>query len=121
SIDNVFSGIITMLIDSSMYNRFSQFQLPDALAFFSGKRLVPIMTSVAMLVASGILFFVWPVVYSGLVSFGTAISNLGAAGAGLYGFFNRLLIPTGLHHALNSVFWFDTVGIDDIAKFRDGT
>ena len=121
SIENAFIGIITGLIAASMYNRFSQVQLPDALAFFSGKRLVPIMTSVAMLVASGILFFVWPVVYSGLVSFGTAISNLGAAGAGLYGFFNRLLIPTGLHHALNSVFWFDTVGIDDIAKFRDGT
>src|SRR5699024_11777568 len=62
---------------------------------------------ISMLVATAILFFVWPIVFSGLVSFGTAISNLEFVGAGLYGFFNRLLIPTGLHHALNSVFWFD--------------
>src|SRR5690625_7628737 len=90
-----------------MYNRFSHVQLPDFLAFFSGNRLVPIMTAISMLVATAILFFVWPMVFSGLVSFGTAISNLEFIGAGLYGFFNRLLIPTGLHHALNSVFWFD--------------
>src|SRR5699024_5900026 len=50
----------------------------------------------------------------------TAISNLGAGGAGLYGFFNRLLIPTGLHHALNSVFWFDVAGINDIGNFLSG-
>ncbi|RFA35615.1 PTS glucose transporter subunit IIBC [Virgibacillus dokdonensis] len=121
NIENVFVGIISGIIASIMYNRFSHVQLPDALAFFSGKRLVPIMTSVAMLFVTGILFFVWPVVYNALVSFGTAISDLGAVGAGLYGFFNRLLIPTGLHHALNSVFWFDVAGIDDIGKFRDGT
>lgn len=78
------------------------------------------MTSVSMLVMSVILFFIWPVIYSGLVSFGTAISNLGYIGAGLYGFFNRLLIPTGLHHALNSVFWFDVAGINDIGNFWSG-
>lgn len=121
AIENVFIGIISGIVASIMYNRFSHVQLPDALAFFSGKRLVPIMTSVAMLFVSGLLFFIWPVVYTALVSFGTAISDLGAIGAGLYGFFNRLLIPTGLHHALNSVFWFDVAGIDDIGKFRDGT
>lgn len=120
-IDNAFIGIISGIIASMMYNRFSHVQLPDAFAFFSGKRLVPIMTSVAMLAASAALFFIWPVVFSGLISFGTGISKLGAIGAGLYGFFNRLLIPTGLHHALNAVFWFDTIGIDDIGKFRDGT
>ncbi|MBS4179167.1 N-acetylglucosamine-specific PTS transporter subunit IIBC [Lederbergia citrea] len=120
-IENAFIGIISGIIASMMYNRFSHVQLPDAFAFFSGKRLVPIMTSIVMLVASAALFFLWPVVFSGLVSFGTAISKLGAVGAGLYGFFNRLLIPTGLHHALNAVFWFDTIGINDIGKFRDGT
>ncbi|MCA9766854.1 MAG: PTS transporter subunit EIIC, partial [Carnobacterium sp.] len=81
----------------------------------------PIMTSIAMMVVSMILLFVWPVVFSGLVTFGTTISKLGAVGAGLYGFFNRLLIPTGLHHALNSVFWFDVAGINDIGNFWGNT
>src|SRR5699024_3977204 len=115
--ENVFIGIITGVIAASMYNRFSGVKLPDALASFSGKRLAPIMSAAAMVVLAAILYFVWPVVYSWLVSFGTAISSLGAAGAGLYGFFNRLLIPTGLHHALNSVFWFDVAGITTIGKF----
>ncbi|OUM91130.1 N-acetylglucosamine-specific PTS transporter subunit IIBC [Caldibacillus debilis] len=119
-IGNAFVGILSGIVAANMYNRFSHVQLPDALAFFSGKRLVPIMTSVAMLVVSLALFFIWPVVYSGLVSFGTAISKLGAVGAGIYGFFNRLLIPTGLHHALNSVFWFDVAGINDIGNFWSG-
>ncbi|MEH7223994.1 N-acetylglucosamine-specific PTS transporter subunit IIBC [Bacillus sp. JJ1566] len=119
-IGNQFIGILSGLVAAGMYNRFSEVQLPDALAFFSGKRLVPIMTSVAMIVASAILFFVWPVVYTGLVSFGKGISELGSIGAGLYGFFNRLLIPTGLHHALNSVFWFDVAGINDIGNFWSG-
>jgi len=117
SIKNAFVGILSGIIASIMYNRFSEVRLPDALAFFSGKRLVPIMSAAAMLVVSAVLFIVWPIVYSGLVSFGTSISDLGALGAGLYGFFNRLLIPTGLHHALNSVFWFDVAGINDIGNF----
>lgn len=119
-IENAFVGIISGLVAANMFNRFSEVQLPDALAFFSGKRLVPIMTSAAMLVVSAILFFVWPVVYGWLVSFAEAIVGLGASGAGLYGFFNRLLIPTGLHHALNSVFWFDVAGINDIGNFWSG-
>ncbi|MDQ0155294.1 PTS system N-acetylglucosamine-specific IIC component [Robertmurraya andreesenii] len=116
-IDNAFIGILSGIVASSMYNRFSHVKLPDFLAFFSGKRLVPIMSAVSMLIISAPLFFIWPFVYGALVSFGEGISSLGATGAGLYGFFNRLLIPTGLHHALNAVFWFDTVGIDDIGKF----
>ncbi|MFB1049994.1 N-acetylglucosamine-specific PTS transporter subunit IIBC [Paraliobacillus sp. JSM ZJ581] len=120
-IENQFVGIISGIVASIMYNRFSHVKLPDALAFFSGKRLVPIMTAVSMLAVSGILFFVWPVIYTGLVSFGKSIVDLGATGAGIYGFFNRLLIPTGLHHALNSVFWFDVAGIDDIANFWSST
>ena len=64
--------------------------------------------------------YIWPAVYSGLVSFGEGISKLGPLGAGIYGFFNRLLIPVGLHHALNSVFWFDVAGINDIPNFLGG-
>ncbi|WP_163580629.1 N-acetylglucosamine-specific PTS transporter subunit IIBC [Gracilibacillus saliphilus] len=120
NVENQFIGIISGIIASIMYNRFSHVKLPDAFAFFSGKRLVPIMTAVSSLLISAVLFFVWPVVYSGLVSFGKAILDLDAIGAGLYGFFNRLLIPTGLHHALNSVFWFDVAGINDIANFWSG-
>lgn len=120
-IGNAFVGILSGLVAASCYNRFSQVKLPDALAFFSGKRLVPIMSAVSMILVSVILFFLWPLVFQGLVSFGEAISKLGAAGAGLYGFFNRLLIPTGLHHALNSVFWFDVAGINDIGNFWAST
>lgn len=116
-IGNAFIGIISGLVAAGCYNKFSHVQLPQAFAFFSGKRLAPIMTSVAMIVVSVILFFVWPIVYGGLVSFGESIIGLGPVGAGIYAFFNRLLIPTGLHHALNSVFWFDVAGINDIGKF----
>ena len=120
-IQNAFIGILSGLIASYAYNRFSKVVLPQALAFFSGKRLVPIVTAGLMIVISVVLFFIWPMCYTGLVKFGTAISSLGAVGAGIYGFFNRLLIPTGLHHALNSVFWFDAIDINDITNFWNGT
>ncbi|MBE9888043.1 PTS transporter subunit EIIC [Enterococcus durans] len=118
--NNVFIGIIAGLTAAAMYNRFSQVKLPMALSFFSGKRLVPIMSALAMLIISAILLFIWPSVYDVLVAFGKGISRLGFVGAGLYGFFNRLLIPTGLHHALNSVFWFGVAGINDIGNFLAG-
>lgn len=119
-IENAFIGMLSGIVASIMYNRFSKTQLPAAFAFFSGKRLVPILSAVSMLIVAVILLFLWPAIYSGLVSFGTQISKLGAIGAGLYGFFNRLLIPTGLHHALNAVFWFDLAGINDIGNFWAG-
>ncbi len=112
-----FTGILAGLIGSSCYNKFKGTKLPSALAFFSGKRSVAIVTAGMSIVASLILFFAWPVIYGGLVSFGEMIMGAGAIGAGIYGFFNRLLIPFGLHHALNSVFWFNIAGIDDIGKF----
>lgn len=115
--NNVLIGIITGLISATLYNRFSDVKLPDYLAFFSGRRAVPIIAAFTMIFVALVLLFVWPVLYNILVNFGQWISGLGATGAGLYGFFNRLLIPTGLHHALNSVFWFDTVGINDIGNF----
>ncbi len=114
---NQFIGILTGLIGAACYNKFKSTKLPDALSFFSGKRSVAIVTAGVTIVVSLILFFVWPVLYGGLVAFGTAVSSTGALGVGLYGFFNRLLIPFGLHHALNSVFWFDAVGIADLYKF----
>ncbi|MBO0482653.1 N-acetylglucosamine-specific PTS transporter subunit IIBC [Candidatus Enterococcus courvalinii] len=118
--NNVFVGIVAGLVAAEMYNRFSQVKLPMALSFFSGKRLVPIMSALGMLLISAILLFIWPSVYDVLVAFGKGISGLGFIGAGVYGLFNRLLIPTGLHHALNSVFWFDVAGINDIGNFLAG-
>ena len=112
-----FIGILCGLIGAACYNKFKSTKLPDALSFFSGKRCVAIVTAGASLVATIILYFVWPVIYGALVAFGEAIMSTGAIGAGIYGFFNRLLIPFGLHHALNSVFWFDVAGINVIGKF----
>jgi N-acetylglucosamine PTS system EIICBA or EIICB component len=119
-IGNAFIGILSGLIGSTCYNRFKAIKLPAALAFFSGKRFVAIATAGVTIVASLILFFVWPFLFGALVSFGKAIISTGAVGAGIYGFANRLLIPTGLHHALNNVFWFDLAGINDLANFWSG-
>lgn len=119
-IDNAFIGILAGLIGSACYNKFKSTKLPDALAFFSGKRCVAIITAGVTILASLVLLFVWPFVYQALVSFGTAIVGTGAIGAGIYGFLNRLLIPTGLHHALNQVFWFDVAGINDLKNFWSG-
>lgn len=116
-ISNVFVGIICGIVASQLYNHFHETKLPMALAFFSGRRLIPILSAGAMLIVSGIMFVIWPVAYNALISFGEAIAKLGPLGAGIYGMCNKLLIPTGLHHALNSVFWFDVAGINDIGKF----
>ena len=117
---NVFFGIMVGCIAGALYNKFGKTKLPDFLAFFSGRRCVPILTAAIMSVISLILLFVWPAVYGALVWFGESIMNMGAVGAGIYAFFNRLLIPTGLHHALNNVFWFNLAGISDITKFWSG-
>lgn len=118
---NVFIGIIAGLIAAAMYNRFHNVKLPMAISFFSGKRLVPIMSALVMIFVTLALLVVWPLVYAWLVAFGKFMVGLGWAGAGLYGFFNRLLIPTGLHQALNSVFWFDVAKINDIGNFWSNT
>ncbi|MGC7589312.1 N-acetylglucosamine-specific PTS transporter subunit IIBC [Bisgaard Taxon 46] len=119
-INNQFIGILVGVISAELYNRFHHVELPAALAFFSGKRLVPIVTSVVMIIVSFILMYLWPVIFNGLVGFGKSITDIGATGAGIYGFLNRLLIPVGLHHALNSVFWFNVAGINDIPNFLGG-
>lgn len=119
-IQNPFIAILSGLIGAICYNKFKGARLPDVLAFFSGKRCVAIVTGVVSIVVSAILLIVWPIVFGALVALGQGISKLGAVGVGIYAFLNRLLIPTGLHHALNNVFWFDTIGLGDLSHFWAG-
>ena len=114
---NAFIGILAGIVGGICYNKFKGSKLPDVLAFFSGKRSVAIVTAVVSIVVAAILLFVWPVIFGGLVALGNAIVGLDAVGAGIYAFLNRLLIPTGLHHALNNVFWFDTIGLGDLSAY----
>src|SRR5690606_33284553 len=118
-LENVFVGMLCGLIGAWAYDHFKETELPDALSFFSGRRSVAIITAGVSLGLALVLFFVWPLVHSGLVGFGEFILTLGPLGVGIYGFLNRLLIPLGLHHALNSVFWFDVAGINDLGNFLD--
>ena len=120
AIANPFIGILSGIIGASCYNKFKNTKLPDWLSFFSGKRCVAIISGVAAIVVSAILLFLWPVIYGLLLALGNGIVGLGPVGAGIYAFLNRLLIPTGLHHALNNVFWFDTVGLGDLSHFWAG-
>jgi len=117
---NSFIGILAAIIGAACYNKFKDTKLPDWLAFFSGKRFVAIATGLVSIVVSVILLFVWPVIFGALVALGDAIVGMGGIGAGIYAFLNRLLIPTGLHHALNNVFWFDTIGLGDLNHFWAG-
>ena len=116
-IANPFIGILAGIIGAVCYNKFKGTKLPDVLAFFSGKRSVAIVTGLVSIVVSAILLFVWPLVFGALVAVGNAIKGMGVVGVGLYAFLNRLLIPTGLHHALNNVFWFDTIGLGDLTAY----
>lgn len=119
-IANPFIGILAGVIGSSCYNKFKGTKLPDWLSFFSGKRCVAIIAGVVSIIVSAILLFVWPLIFGVLISAGQGIAGMGAVGAGIYAFLNRLLIPTGLHHALNNVFWFDTIGLGDLGNFWAG-
>ncbi|WP_022940953.1 N-acetylglucosamine-specific PTS transporter subunit IIBC [Psychromonas hadalis] len=119
-IQNQFVGILVGIISAELYNKFSSVELHKALAFFSGRRLVPIIVAAVMIGVSFVLMILWPLIFGGLQHFGETIAGLGEVGAGIYAFFNRLLIPVGLHHALNSVFWFDVAGINDIPNFLSG-
>ena len=117
---NSFIGILAAVVGAACYNKFKDTQMPDWLAFFSGKRFVAIATGLISILVSVVLLFVWPVIFDGLVAIGTGIAGMGGIGAGIYAFLNRLLIPTGLHHALNNVFWFDTIGLGDLNHFWAG-
>ena len=120
-IQNAFIGILAGIIGAECFNKFKHTELPEGLAFFSGKRCVAIVTAAVSIVASIILYYVWPMLYGALVNFGIYTLSLGPIGAGIYGMLNRALIPLGLHHALNAVFWFDTAGINDLGNFWAGT
>ena len=117
---NSFIGILAAVVGAACYNKFKDTQMPDWLAFFSGKRFVAIATGLISILVSVVLLFVWPVIFDALVAIGTAIAGMDGIGAGIYAFLNRLLIPTGLHHALNNVFWFDTIGLGDLSHYWAG-
>ena len=117
---NSFIGILAAIVGATCYNKFKNTKLPDWLAFFSGKRFVAIATGLVSIVVSIILVFVWPIIFGALVALGNGIVGMGGIGAGIYAFLNRLIIPTGLHHALNNVFWFGTIGLGDLSHFWAG-
>ncbi|MGL5968347.1 MAG: PTS N-acetyl glucosamine transporter subunit IIABC [Kluyvera sp.] len=102
----VLAGIITGLVAGATYNRWSGIKLPDFLSFFGGKRFVPIATGFFCLVLAAIFGYVWPPVQNAIHAGGEWIVGAGALGSGIFGFINRLLIPTGLHQVLNTIAWF---------------
>ena len=119
-IENPFIGILAGLIGALSYNRFQHTVLPEWLAFFSGKRSTVIVAGISSIFVAVMLLFIWPALFTVLIQAGQAIAGAGAIGAGIYAFLNRLLIPLGLHHALNNVFWFDTIGLGDLTNFWAG-
>ncbi len=125
----VLGGILIGGIAGFMYNRFKDIKLPEFLAFFGGKRFIPIITGVSAVVLGIVLGYVWPPIQTGLHAFSTWMAGSGEIGLFLYGVFNRLLLVTGLHHVLNSLFWFQlgdftnaqgVVVHGDIARFMAG-
>ncbi|MFW7677144.1 PTS N-acetyl glucosamine transporter subunit IIABC [Klebsiella pneumoniae] len=102
----VLAGIITGLVAGAVYNRWAGIKLPDFLSFFGGKRFVPIATGFFCLILAAIFGYVWPPVQHAIHSGGEWIVSSGALGSGIFGFINRLLIPTGLHQVLNTIAWF---------------
>ncbi|NFG22455.1 PTS sugar transporter [Clostridium botulinum] len=99
-------GILAGVIGGLSYNKFRTVKLPEFLAFFGGRRLVPIMSGLIAFVVAIPLGMIWPSIQNGLGTASAGVAALGAVGVALFGFFNRLLIPMGLHHVLNSFFWF---------------
>ncbi|WP_214481092.1 N-acetylglucosamine-specific PTS transporter subunit IIBC [Bacillus sp. SM2101] len=102
----VLGGILAGIISGQLYNRYHDIKLPEWLAFFGGRRFVPIVTSIAMLIIALPLGFIWPPIQEGINSLGEWIIGAGAVGVGVFGFLNRLLIPLGLHHVINTLVWF---------------
>lgn len=102
----VLSGIIAGYLAGVIYNNYRDIKVPKALGFFGGKRFVPIATGISALVLAAVFGFIWPPVQDVITNFGEWLIGLGAVGVGIYGVFNALLIPFGLHHILNSMFWF---------------
>ncbi|HKL40994.1 MAG TPA: N-acetylglucosamine-specific PTS transporter subunit IIBC [Clostridia bacterium] len=102
----VLAGILAGLLASYFYNKYHDIELPAWLGFFGGKRFVPIITGLVSILIAYALGYIWPSIQNGLDALGYVMVNGGVFGAFSFGFLNRLLIPTGLHHVLNSIFWF---------------
>lgn len=102
----VLAGIVTGVVAGILYNRFHKIKLPDYLGFFSGKRFVPILTGGVCFLLAVLFGFIWPPIQAGIEAVGNWIVTSGAVGTFVYGLLNRLLIPVGLHHVLNSLVWF---------------
>src|SRR6478736_1393958 len=103
---SVFAGIVVGLLTAWLFDRYHTIQLPSYLGFFGGRRFVPIVVSVASLLMGFALSYFYPIFDAGLTSVGEFIGGAGAFGAFTYGFANRMLIPLGLHHILNTYIWF---------------
>lgn len=101
-----FGGIIAGIVAGLCYNKFKNAKLPEFLGFFGGRRLIPIMTSLILVVLAVVFGFTWKYIQGGINTVGAGVVGMGAIGAGIFAFLNRLLIPMGLHHVLNSYFWF---------------
>ncbi len=106
----VFGGIIVGLGVAALHNRFYKIQLPQMLSFFGGTRFVPIISSVVFLIVGIAMFYVWPVVQSGIALLGNLVNNSGYAGTWIYGIIERALIPFGLHHVFYMPFWQTALG-----------
>lgn len=111
----VLAGIIVGVLAGVLYNKYNAIKLPDFLGFFGGKRFIPIVTSFYTLVIGVIAGYLWPLIQNFISSFGNAIATSGAIGGFFFGLLNRLLIPLGLHHVLNSFVWFQFGEFKDAA------
>ncbi|MDP0506488.1 MAG: PTS transporter subunit EIIC [Fusobacterium sp. JB019] len=107
---NVFGAIISAIITSKLHNKYYTVKLPDALNFFGGKRFVPIITVIVMSVVGVVMANVWPFIGKGIIGVGTIIQKTGIIGTFIFGFTERILIPTGLHHILNQTVRFTPIG-----------
>ena len=106
----VFGGIIVGLGVAALHNKFYKIQLPQVLSFFGGTRFVPIISSLVYLAVGVLLFYIWPVVQTGIATLGQLVLNSGYAGTWIYGIIERALIPFGLHHVFYMPFWQTAVG-----------
>ncbi|MFI7638632.1 PTS transporter subunit EIIC [Nonomuraea sp. NPDC049400] len=102
----VLGGIVMGLVTALLWQRFHRIKLPSWLAFFGGRRFVPIITSIVALVIGVLFGWLWPVLGDWIRHAGEALTSIGPIGTGIYGLVNRLLIPLGLHHFVNSVVWY---------------
>lgn len=106
----VFGGIIVGLGVAALHNKFYKIQLPQVLSFFGGTRFVPIITSIVYLVVGIVMFYIWPVIQSGIAQLGQVVLESGYAGTWIYGIIERALIPFGLHHVFYMPFWQTELG-----------